>query len=126
MLRVEWVPEGVRPFVSVERPQLRGKRLLVVDDNTTNRRILSTLADKWGREATVEQSGSAALARMRGGEHFDVAVIDMQMPEMDGLMLAHEIRRLSGRDTMPMILLSSIGKHAGTEEPGLFASILLK
>ena len=123
-VRAEWIVRGSRtPFAAVARPQLRGKRLLVVDDNQTNRRILSTLAEKWGMEATVVESGPLALASVRAGAHFDLGILDMQMPDMDGVMLALALREL---DNFPLILLSSIGRHAGAEHPGLFAALLTK
>jgi len=69
-------------------------RLLVVDDNATNCRILTLQASKWGMAARGAQSASEALGWLRSGEKFDLAILDMQMPGMDGLMLAGEIRKM--------------------------------
>lgn len=127
ILRVDWAPGGTRPFVGAAQPvQLRGRRVLVVDNNETSRRILGTLAEKWGLHATVEENGPAALQRLRSGETFDFALIDMQMPGMDGIMLAGEIRRLPEAHPLPMILLSSLGKPPANEESGHFAAVLTK
>jgi PAS domain S-box-containing protein len=123
-VRAEWLAKGSStPFAAVARPQLRGKRLLVVDDNQTNRRILSALAEKWGMVATVVESGPVALARVQAGDHFDLGILDMQMPDMDGVMLAHALRKFAN---FPLILLSSIGRNVSAEAPGLFAARLTK
>ena len=68
-----------------------GKRLLVVDDNATNREIVSRQASSWGMEAVPVELPADALELIAAGEPFDVAVLDMSMPEMDG-------RRAGARD----------------------------
>ena len=71
-----------------------GRRALVVDDNDTNLLLMTALLSAWGVEATTATSGEEALAALDGGR-FDVAIIDMLMPGMDGLDLAtrlHERR----------------------------------
>ncbi|MDB6165283.1 MAG: barA 1, partial [Lacunisphaera sp.] len=124
-LRAEWarVP---RPFVTAARVQLRGKHLLVVDDNATNRRILTGLVEKWGMIATVVDGAPAALAALHLGGPFDLAILDMEMPVMDGIMLAREIRRLPAWAALPLLLFSSIGQQSQKEAPGLFAATLTK
>ena len=84
---------------------LAGKRLLLVDDNATNREIVRRLAESWEMLVEVVERPTDALARVRRGDPFDVAVLDMQMPEMDGLELAREIRR--SRDQTPCRSCSS-------------------
>mgnify|MGYP001547753273 FL=1 len=125
-LRAEWMASAPRPFFGVDRPRLRGKRLLVVDDSETSRRILSTLAAKWGMSAVVEERGAVALERLRAGERFDLAILDMQMPELDGVMLATEIRRLPEGGDFPLLLLSSIGRNPDPQHADLFAATLSK
>ena len=78
-----------------EPRRLEGKRLLVVDDNATNREIVSRQARVGNGARSSSSFPSEALALLDAGERFDVAVIDMQMPEMDGLALAREIRRVA-------------------------------
>ena len=121
-------PLGSRPRVrqAPERASLVGRRLLVVDDNATNRRILTELAIGWGMEVRAAESGPEALAWLRAAEIFDVAVLDMHMPDMDGEMLAREIHRLQGAEAPPLVLLSSIGAREDVSEPGLFAAFLTK
>jgi PAS domain S-box-containing protein len=105
---------------------LNGRSLLVVDDNATNRRILTDLANGWGMKVQAVNSGPDALALLRGGRLFDVAVLDMHMPEMDGSMLAIEIRKLRSADAMPLVLLSSLGARDEVSDPSVFAAFLTK
>ena len=125
-VRLEWVAPGVRRYHSVARPHLEGRRLLIVDDSATSRRILATLAEKWSMTASVLGAGAEALEQVRAGARFDVALFDMQMPAMDGIMLAREIRQLPGGQALPLILLSSIGRPPGPETSQLFAAVLTK
>jgi CheY-like chemotaxis protein/nitrogen-specific signal transduction histidine kinase len=108
--------------------QLADVRLLVVDDNPTNCRLLTVQTGKWGMHTRSTQSSAEALDWLRSGEPFDLAILDMQMPGMDGLMLAGEIRKLPGRQVLPLILLTSMGVR--TDHPDLsrnyFASCLTK
>ncbi len=115
-----------RSWITPKLATLAGRSLLLVDDNATNRRILTDQAKGWGMTVRALDSGAAALAVLRGGENFDLAVLDMHMPEMDGAMLAQEIRRLLGPGTMPLILLSSIGAREGVADRSLFDAYLTK
>ncbi len=83
-------------------------RILIVDDNATNRLILIRQSKSWGMEPFAAASGGEALEWIRNGEKFDLAILDMQMPEMDGIMLAQEIQKLF-QDSIPLILLTSFG-----------------
>lgn len=76
-----------------DQPQLSGKRLLIVDDNATNRQILTLQSQSWGMLSRVAESGPAALSLIDQGVPLDLAILDMQMPQMDGLTLAVEIRQ---------------------------------
>lgn len=107
--------------LQVPRPELREKRLLVVDDNGTNRKILSLQAYSWGMEVKAVDSGAAALKLLRQETDFDLAILDMQMPEMDGLSLAVQIQSMSGYKKLPLVMLSSVGKLS-SEEVGNRAS----
>jgi CheY-like chemotaxis protein len=100
--------------------------LLIVDDNATNRRILHQLALTWGMRPTAVESGAEALTLLAAGTHFDAAVLDMHMPEMDGSMLAVEIRRIRTAAELPLVLLSSLGVRDEVEHPELFAALLTK
>jgi PAS domain S-box-containing protein len=115
-----------RPWMGAVRPQLEGRALLVVDDNATNRRILTEMAHGWGMKVRAAESGAEALSWLRQGEHFDVAVLDMQMPAMDGSMLAEAMQGLPQAAPIPLILLSSIGAREGLASAGLFKAVLTK
>ncbi|WP_198117015.1 response regulator [Massilia rhizosphaerae] len=90
---------------------VRGRRILVVDDNATNRRILMKQALSWGMEPQAAASAAEALDLVRDGHPFDVAVLDMQMPDMDGARLAAELRKLRDRAALPLVLLTSVGQR---------------
>ncbi|WP_181177592.1 GAF domain-containing protein [Mesorhizobium sp. B4-1-1] len=90
------------------KDELAGKRLLIVDDNATNRRIVSLQAQAWDMAASAIEHPADALRRLAGGEVFDVIVLDMNMPGMDGIELARQIRALEGNGSVPLLLLSSM------------------
>jgi signal transduction histidine kinase/sensor domain CHASE-containing protein/DNA-binding response OmpR family regulator len=89
---------------------LVGKRLLVVDDSAINRQIIALQAYNWGMIVQAAESGLQALEFMTSQEQFDIAVLDMYMPEMNGLSLAERIHSLPGCEEMPLVILSSVGK----------------
>jgi two-component system sensor histidine kinase/response regulator len=86
---------------------LRNRRVLIVDDGEINRRILQIQAERWAMSALVFEQPEKALAWLRGGPALDVAVLDLQMPLMDGYQLAREIHALAPYQKLPLILLSS-------------------
>ncbi|HSJ52647.1 MAG TPA: response regulator [Anaerolineae bacterium] len=112
-------PQGVQP-------RLEGKRALIVDDNPTNRRILSLQTQGWGMLPAATGSPAEALDWLRRGERFDVAFLDLQMPDMDGVTLAAEMRRLPQAAALPLVILSSLGKREAQAEEGDWAAFLLK
>lgn len=112
-----------RELIGVQ-PELHGRRLLVVDDNATNRRILSLQTYKWGLIGRVTGSPHQALRWLADGEEFDLAILDMHMPEMDGLDLARQIRRHGA--SFPLVLFSSLGRREASDHEGLFNAYLAK
>ncbi len=109
-----------------EQPSLAGLRVLVVDDNATNRMIVSKHVEAWGMQATAVESGPAALALIRNEQRFDFAILDMMMPEMDGAELANEIRKSISYEEMPLIMLSSLGYQSIQDKSSEFAAFLHK
>jgi signal transduction histidine kinase/DNA-binding response OmpR family regulator len=104
---------------------LVGKRALIVDDNETNRRVLMLQTRAWGLVPQGAASAQEAIDLLRQGESFDVALLDVEMPLMDGLQLAAAIRGFPACARLPLILLSSIGQRpvpSGVE----FAAVLHK
>ncbi|AFZ11214.1 multi-sensor hybrid histidine kinase [Crinalium epipsammum PCC 9333] len=95
---------------------LSGKRLLIVDDNATNRKILTLQAQSWGMLSNAVTGGNEALECLSRGEQYDIAVLDMQMPEMDGLTLAAEIRKLPQFQHLPLVMLTSLGRSRIVEQ----------
>ena len=106
--------------------ELQGKRVLLVDDNLTNLRILSLQCEKWGLQTKSVTSGKSALTSLQDDDAYDLAIIDMQMPNMDGVELGMEIRKLYSPKELPMIMLSSQGKSKNLAETDLFDICLTK
>jgi CheY-like chemotaxis protein len=105
---------------------LHDKRVLIVDDNATNRRILRLQAEKWGMTARETEFPEEALQWLKNGEHFDLLITDMHMPELDGLMLTRQLRRLVDEETLPVILLTSLGRRELGAEELNFSAYLTK
>ena len=108
------------------QPALQGKRVLIVDDIATNRRILTLQAQSWGMIPRDTGSPNEALSWIRRGDPFDIGFLDMQMPEMDGAMLAAEIRQLRNPGQMPLVMVSSLARHEAGIDAADFAAFLLK
>lgn len=105
-----------RPHLHGDQSALRGKRLLIVDDNATSRRIVRQYAQTWGMVAIETASAREALDLIAKGDPFDVAVLDVAMPELDGVTLASEIRRHRDLAALPIIFLTPIGRREGGNE----------
>ena len=122
-MRTHFEPRAANTLdISEKLQQLQHKRVLVVDDNFTNRRILQLQFDYWKIEAVTVSSGEEALALLNTGNNFDVAILDMQMPDMDGEMLAREIRKRFTKAQLPLIMLTSIGySYRNSEVQQLFS-----
>jgi signal transduction histidine kinase/DNA-binding response OmpR family regulator len=115
------LPQGSRRDFVGAQPVLQGRRILVVDDNATNRRILALQTAKWGMAVKDTEAPERALQILMR-ESFDVAILDMHMPGMDGATLAARIRE--ARHDLPLVLFSSVGHQEISE--GLFAARLGK
>jgi signal transduction histidine kinase/CheY-like chemotaxis protein len=114
---------GRRTFIGTQ-PVLSGMRVLVVDDNATNRRVLTLQMGKWGMAPKDTALPAQALDWLRSDDPFDVAIIDMHMPEMDGVDLARRIREI--RPKLPLVLFSSLGRREVADTGSLFAGYLAK
>ena len=120
------VPATTRRDLSGVQPSLRGKRVLVVDDNATNRRILTSHLDAWGMPPRATGSPLEALGWIQADERFDVGILDMHMPEMDGVALARAIREEPAGAALPLILFTSLGRREARAESEGFAAYLHK
>jgi signal transduction histidine kinase/CheY-like chemotaxis protein len=107
-------------------PQLHGRRVLIVDDNATNRSILVRQAESWGMLARDTASPAQALEWIRRGDPFDLVILDMQMPEMDGVTLAEEIGRYRDARALPLVMLTSLGSWGELRAGVEFAASLTK
>jgi CheY-like chemotaxis protein len=124
--RATAIDSQARVYLRGKVPQLAGKRLLVVDDNATNRRILKLQAEAWGMLVRAAESGAEALHWIDQGVAFDIAVLDMQMPAMDGAQLAASLRRRPALAQKPLILLTSLGRRTEDMAGGVFTACLTK
>ena len=95
--------------------RLAGRRVLVVDDNATNRQILRHQLGYWGLRVTAVESGPKALALLQqaaaSGTGYELAILDMKMPEMDGLALARAIKQDPALTPVRLVLLTSFGQR---------------
>ncbi|HEV2219461.1 MAG TPA: GAF domain-containing protein [Casimicrobiaceae bacterium] len=119
----ELPPARQRDFVGVQ-PALRGRRVLIVDDNATNRRVLDLQTSKWGMASQATESPRESLRWLERGDAFDLAIVDMHMPEMDGVALATQIR--ARRPKLPLVLFSSLGRREAGDNDRLFDAFLAK
>jgi signal transduction histidine kinase/CheY-like chemotaxis protein len=115
---------NARPLILGEQPALAGRRVLVVDDNATNRKVLALQMAKWGLVPRASASPNEALGWATQGEAFDLAILDMHMPEMDGVVLAKALRERHA--ALPLVLFSSLGRREAGAPPELFAAHLAK
>lgn len=98
-------------YVRGQIPELKNSRVLIVDDNETNRHIFTLQFESWGMIPYTARSGQEALEIIDEQEEpFELAVIDMQMPSMDGLELGKIIKSIPFKGDIPMIMLTSLGK----------------
>jgi two-component system sensor histidine kinase/response regulator len=110
---------------------LSDARVLIVDDNRTNRRILEGLARHWGMKTMVAADGDEALAALLASHEantpFDLILTDMHMPKMDGFSLVEEINRRRGLSTATIMMLTSGGQRGDAHrctELGISAYLL--
>src|SRR5690606_19990135 len=109
-----------RPKAAVEVPEpvdvrgLEELRVLVVDDNATNRRILEQMLDGWRMKPTASSGAASALDRLTrahtSGTPFDIVITDAQMPEIDGFELARRIKADRRLASTPIVMLTSMGR----------------
>ena len=102
------------------RQGMQGLRLLIVDDNATNRAILQAVVSSWGMRHCSAESGEQALDMLRAaaekGEPYELAILDMHMPGMDGLQLATAIKADPAIAAAHLVMLSSVGLYMSTDD----------
>jgi signal transduction histidine kinase/CheY-like chemotaxis protein/flagellar biogenesis protein FliO len=119
-------PTEERKYLQKEIPELNNLHLLIVDDNKTNCKILKNQALNWGMIPYVSSSGEDAL-KLLESEKIDLGILDMYMPDLNGIELARKIRKNFSGKEIPLLLLSSMGE-AGKDDidEGLFNAYLNK
>jgi len=123
-------PEPVMPPLPAALTQVQGLPVLVVDDNATNRRILTEMLQRWGMQPTAVESGQAALAAVAAasaaGKPFALGLLDGTMPDMDGYTLATHLKATQALASMPLLMLTSAGQPWDAQrcqEVGITASL---
>lgn len=94
---------------------LRGARILLVEDNELNQEVGRELLKDAGFVVEVADNGRIAVDRVRDDDTFDLVLMDMQMPEMDGLDATRAIRQLPGRDHLPIVAMTANAMQADRE-----------
>lgn len=124
--RVEIPFESTDATVASEPPfnaaAIRGARVLVVDDNATNRQLLREVLSRWGIQVATASGGFEAIellrAGRRAGQPFDLALTDVQMPGMDGIELARRMHEDPELHSTCIMMLSSVDRHLAPVEMG--------
>ncbi|HEY4336601.1 MAG TPA: response regulator, partial [Puia sp.] len=121
----------IRTHTGVDKPteltgldEHAGKKVLIVDDNSTNRTILRTQLEYWNLRPVLAASGVEALNILAQDDHYDLVLTDMQMPYMDGIRLSETIR--DRHPHIPIILLSSVGDEYKKNHFPLFNAVMTK
>jgi PAS domain S-box-containing protein len=123
MFRAEVAP-GEMVLPPRASPVLEGRRVLIVEPNESSRRILVALTGRWGMNPVAVGSALFALEQLQHEGKYDVALVNLRLPELDGPALAGRIRALPGRTGLPLIALAATG--ANEPAAGLFDALLRK
>ena len=111
------VEKGQSQAIALPRAEIKGRNILIVDDNETNLAVLKGQLENWGANVFQAQSGQQALnmAKQHAAHFFDIAILDMQMPEMDGAMLGKSLRALDETLETKLIMMTSMGATGDAE-----------
>jgi signal transduction histidine kinase/DNA-binding response OmpR family regulator len=102
---------------------LGGRRILLVDDNATHRRILCDRLASWGAITVPVETGAAAVTLVERGEYFDLAIVDQAMPGLDGLGTIAAFREYKRGATLPVVLFTPLGAQALSDSAGIAAQL---
>ena len=129
------IPVGVAATVAapepIEQGRLAGLRVLVVDDNPTNRRVLGEMLERWRMKPVLAESGALALAALQQAEQsatpFALLLADVNMPQMDGFTMVERIRQHEDLRQTTIMMLTSVGQRgdaARCRELGIAAYLI--
>jgi len=119
-------PSTSPPSWQNAQPQLQGKRLLLIEDNPTNQRLVTQRGQQWGMVVQTAAHRREALALLAQDEPFDAVILDLELPDKDALPLAELIRKRGAGRYAPMLLLSSLrpgGEDARPVPAGITVAI---
>jgi PAS domain S-box-containing protein len=112
-------PEGNTPAVKIKQPDIAGNKILVVDDNETSRRLLSLLLDSWKCRHDEVSSGNEGMEKLSSAidkhDPYKIAILDMQMPEIDGASLGLKIKNNPLTCNTMLIMLTSLAMRGDSE-----------
>jgi signal transduction histidine kinase/CheY-like chemotaxis protein/ligand-binding sensor domain-containing protein len=114
----------IQKYITTNMVSLEKKRILVVDDNLTNRTILRIQLEQWKMIPVLAASANEALNILSGQKKFDLVIADMHMPEMNGIDMTKKINKLY--PSLPVMLLSSLGQGIDKKDTLIFSSVLTK
>jgi len=114
-VRLAPATEQTRAEWQLSPPPLAGKRLLIVEDNATQREVLQHAVQCWAMQPHSVASGPEGLVCLAGGRQFDAAILDLQLPETDAFAWVEAARKLPAGSSLPIILLSAVRLRAGDE-----------
>jgi len=115
---------SAQPLSPAISSDVRGKKVLIIDDNASVRDMLRNRFEAWNMTVSEAGSGKQALKMLADKPDLDLIITDLQMPEMDGFILTQSIKK-SYPDT-PVMLLNGTGDEDYKKHPGLFSSVINK
>jgi signal transduction histidine kinase/DNA-binding response OmpR family regulator len=109
---------------------LGGRRILVVDDNDVNRRVLQAQTSSWNMIPVTAADPEEGLRRLNDGSHYDLAILDLNMPDIDGIGLARALRTDERHRALPLVLFTSVVPLSQAQRDSVralgFAEVLAK
>jgi CheY-like chemotaxis protein len=110
------VPDSKPPVYAGRLPRLADLKILILDDNGTSRNVLFEQCRRWGMQPQAVDTPAQALGLLRTQHEFDLALIDLHLPGMDGVAVASEIQKLPSAAMLPMVLLAPLGRKKRDDE----------
>jgi CheY-like chemotaxis protein/HPt (histidine-containing phosphotransfer) domain-containing protein len=105
------------PTWQITQPQLAGRRLLLVEDNATNRQLIKHRCEQWGMKVEAAANSVEALKLLAEGHAYEAMLVDLQLPELDGFALVKKIREHPAGRLAPVMMLSAIRLRGDDERP---------